>query len=76
MRMTTTGRKPIACCSETDMEGGIESTSWGDVGKDWQRTVGKKVGAEEIGGTFRIGGESLSETPRTAPTQSAKQLTN
>jgi hypothetical protein len=38
--------------------------------------VGGKAGEEEIGGALRIGGESLSETPRMAPTQNAKQPTN
>jgi hypothetical protein len=38
--------------------------------------VGEKVGTKEIGGALRTGGESLSETPRVAPTQSAKQPTN
>jgi hypothetical protein len=64
MRMTTAGRKPIACWPETDAEGGVESTSRGDARKDRQRTVGDKMGAEEIGGVLRIEGESLSETPR------------
>jgi hypothetical protein len=76
MRMTTVGRKLIACWPETDVEGGFESTSRGDTRKDWQQTVGGKVGAEETGGALRTGGESLSETPRAAPTQSAKQPTN
>jgi hypothetical protein len=31
---------------------------------------------KEIGGALRTGGESLSETPKAAPTQSAKQPTN
>jgi hypothetical protein len=48
MRMTTVKRKPIACWPETNMEGGVESTSWGDARKDRQRTVGGKAGAEEI----------------------------
>jgi hypothetical protein len=34
------------------------------------------VGAEEIGGALRTGRESLSETSRASPTQSAKQPTN
>ena len=72
MRITTVGRKPITCWLETDAEGGVESTSQGDTRKDRQRTVGSKAGTEEIGGTLRIGGESLSETPRATPTQSAK----
>ena len=38
--------------------------------------VGSKTGAKEISGAFRIGGKSLSETLRAAPTQSAKQPTN
>jgi hypothetical protein len=38
--------------------------------------VGSKVGVEEIGSTLRNKGESLSETPRVAPTQSVKQPTN
>jgi hypothetical protein len=38
--------------------------------------VGKKVGTKEISGALRTGGESLSKTPRAAPTQSAKQPTN
>jgi hypothetical protein len=68
MRMTTAGRKPIACYPETDMEGSVESTLWGDVRKDWQRMVGDKAGAEEIGSALRTKGEGLSETPRAAPT--------
>jgi hypothetical protein len=39
MRMTTAGRKPIACWPETDAEGGVESTSRGDARKDRQRTA-------------------------------------
>jgi hypothetical protein len=46
------------------------------VRKDQQQTVGSKAGAKEIGDTLRTGGENLSEIPRTAPTQSAKQQTN
>jgi hypothetical protein len=48
----------------------------GDTRKDWQQTVGSKLGAEETDGALRTGEESLSETPRAAPTQSAKQPTN
>jgi hypothetical protein len=76
MRMMTVGRKLIACWPETDAEGGVESTSRGDLRKDRQRTVGGKASVEEIGGALRTEGESLSETPRAAPTQSAKQPTN
>jgi hypothetical protein len=76
MRMTTTKRKLIVCWLETDAEGGVESISWGDVRKDWQRMVGGKAGAEEIDSTLKIGEENLSEIPRTTPTQSAKQPTN
>jgi hypothetical protein len=76
MRMTTARRKPIACWLETDAEGYIESTSPGDTRKDQQRAVGGKVGAKKTGGALRIRGESLSETPRAAPTQGAKQPTN
>jgi hypothetical protein len=36
MRMTTTGRKPIACWPKSDAEGSIESTLRGDVRKDQQ----------------------------------------
>jgi hypothetical protein len=64
MRMITTGRKLIACWPKTDTEGGIESTSRGDARKDWQRTVGGKVGVEKISGTLRTGWQSLSETSR------------
>jgi hypothetical protein len=64
MRMTIAGRKPIACWPETNLEGGVESTSWGATRKDWQRMVGDKVGAEEISGALRTGWESLSETLR------------
>jgi hypothetical protein len=53
-----------------------ESISWGDVRKDWQQMVGSKANAKEIGGTLKTKGESLSKTPRMAPTQSAKQPTN
>jgi hypothetical protein len=35
--------------------------------------VGGKAGAEEIGGALRIEWESLSETSKATPTQSAKQ---
>ena len=76
MRMTTAGRKPITCWPETDAEGGIECTSRGDTRKDWQRIVGGKAGAEEIGGALRTRRESLSEIPRAESTQSAKQPTN
>ena len=72
MRMTTIERKLIACWPETDAKGGVESTSRGDARKDRQQTVGNKAGAKEIGGAPRIGRESLSETPRAAPTQSIK----
>ena len=68
MRMTIAEKKPIACWPETNAEGGVESTSRGDARKDRQRTMGGKSDAEEIGGALRIGGESLSETPRAAPT--------
>jgi hypothetical protein len=53
MRMTTAGRKQIACWLETNTEGGVESTSREDTRKDRQRTMGSKVGTEEIGGTLR-----------------------
>jgi hypothetical protein len=76
MRMTTAGRKPITCWPETDVEGGIESTLRGDARKDRQQTMGGKVVAEEIGNTLKTGWEILSETPKAAPTQSAKQPTN
>jgi hypothetical protein len=76
MRMTIARRKPIACWLETDAKGGVESTLRGDARKDRQRTVGNKAGMEEIGSTLRIGGESLSENPRAALTQSAKQPAN
>jgi hypothetical protein len=62
------------CWPKTNAEGGIESTSRGDARKDQQQ--GGKAGTEEIGGALRIGGKSLSETSRAAPTQSAKQPTN
>jgi hypothetical protein len=68
MRMTTARRKPIACWSEINAEGGVESTSRGGAIKDRQRMVGGKAGVEEIGGTLRIGRENLSETPKAAPT--------
>jgi hypothetical protein len=64
MRMTIAGRKPIACWPKTNLEGGVESTSWGATRKDWQWTVGDKAGAEEISGALRTGWESLSETLR------------
>jgi hypothetical protein len=67
MRMTTTGRKPIACWPETNAKGGVESTSQGDTRKDQQWTVGDKAGMEEIGDAFKTGRESLSETLRAAP---------
>jgi hypothetical protein len=70
------GRKLIACWPKTDAEGGVESTSWGDLRKDRQRTVGGKASLEEIDGALRTEGESLSETSRAAPSQSAKQPTN
>jgi hypothetical protein len=38
--------------------------------------VGHKASAKEIGSTLKTKGESLSETPRATPTQSAKQPTN
>ena len=56
----TIERKPIVCWPEIDAECGIESTLRGDTRKDWQQTVGGKVGAEEIGGALRTGGESLN----------------
>ena len=68
MRMTTAEQKPITCWPETDVEGGVESTSRGDMRKYWQWTVGSKVGTEEIGNALRTGEESLSETTRAAPT--------
>jgi hypothetical protein len=55
---------------------GVESTSRGDARKDQQQTVGSKASAEEIGDALRTECKSLSETPRTASTQNAKQLTN
>jgi hypothetical protein len=58
------------------VEGGVESTSWGDVKKDRQQMVGGKASMEEIGSTLRNKWESMSETPRVAPTQSAKQPAN
>jgi hypothetical protein len=76
MRTTTAGRKLIACCPKTDAEGGVQSTLRGAMRKDRQQMVDSKAGAEEIGGTLRIRGESLSETPMVAPKQSAKQPTN
>jgi hypothetical protein len=76
MRMTTAKRKPIVCWPETDAEGGVESTSRGDMRKDRQRTVGGKAGVKEISSALRTGGESLSETLKMALTQSAKQPTN
>ena len=76
MRIMTVGRKPIACWLEIDAEGNVKSISRGDVRKDWKRTMGGKASAEEISNTLRIIGESLSKTPRVAPTQSAKQPTN
>ena len=74
--MTTVRRKSTVCWPETDMEGDVESTSRKDAIKDWQQMVGCKAGSEEISGALRTGGESLSETPRATPTQSAKQPTN
>ena len=68
--------KSIACQPETDTEGGVESTSRGDTKKDQQQTMGGKAGIKKIGSALRTGGESLSETPRAAPTQSTKQPTN
>ena len=76
MRMTIVERKSIACWPETDAEGSVESTSRGDTRKDQQWTMGGQVGAEESSGALKTGGESLSETPRVASTQSAKQPTN
>jgi hypothetical protein len=38
--------------------------------------VGGKVGVEKIDGALKIRRESLSKTPRVAPTQSDKQPTN
>jgi DNA-directed RNA polymerase specialized sigma subunit len=64
------------CWPKTDVEGSIESTSQGDARKDWQQTVGGKAGVEEIDSALKIGRESLSETLRATPTQSAKQQTN
>ena len=34
MRMTTAGRKPIACWPKTNAKGGVESTLRGDARKD------------------------------------------
>ena len=68
MRMTTAGRKSIACWPETDAGGGVESTSRGDARKDRQRTMGSKADAEEIGNVLKTEGE----TPMATPTQSAK----
>jgi hypothetical protein len=67
--MTTVGRKPIVCWPEIDAEGGIESTSRVDARKDWQRTMGGKAGAEEIGSALRIEGVSLSKTLRATHTE-------
>ena len=56
MRMSTAGRKSIACWPKTNMEGGVESTSRGDAIKDRQRMVGGKASVDEIGGAFKTGG--------------------
>jgi hypothetical protein len=50
------------------VEGGVESTLWGDVRKDQQRMVGGKAGTEEIGDALKTERESLSKIPRAAPT--------
>ena len=76
MRMTTAGRKPIVCWLKIDAEGGVESTSPGDMRKERQRMVGGKASAEEIDGALKLEGESLNGNPKVAPTQSAKQPTN
>jgi hypothetical protein len=64
MKMTTAGRKPIACWLETNAEGGVESTSQGDSRKDWQRMLEGKAGAEEIGGALKTKWGILSENPK------------
>ena len=51
---------------EIDAKGGVESTSRGDARKDWQRMVGGKASAEEIGSVLKTRGENLIETPRVA----------
>jgi hypothetical protein len=69
------GRKPIACWPETNLEGGVESTSRGDARKDQQRTVGDKAGAKELGSALKTEGKSLNENPK-GGTHTKCQTTN